>query len=163
MKTKLLITLLALCFTAAVSTVRGQDMSTSGKFGIGSQVTSPAGVNVIGWLTDNAAISSVASFSLSDNNSSFYLHADYQMHKRYYTPNWDVGFLTYYYGVGGRYIWREAALDESFFGVRLPGGVNFSFTELPFDIYMEMAPVFEVAPDFAFDFSGGIGFRYYLN
>lgn len=163
MKNKITTTLIILCFTAAITTAQAQEMSTAGKFGIGSQVTSPAGISVTGWLTDNAAIASVASFSLSNDNSSFYIHTDYQMHKRYYTPDWDIGFLTYYYGVGGRYIWREATLDNSFFGIRLPGGVNFTFTDLPFDFYLEMAPVFEVSPDFAFGFNGGIGFRYYLN
>ena len=116
-----------------------------------------------GWLSGNRAIASVVSFNLSENNSSFYIHGDYLTHKRYDTPGWDVGFLSYYYGVGGRYLWRDAGFDDNFFGIRLPGGLNFTFTDVPFDFYVEMAPVIDVAPDFNFGFTGGLGFRYFLN
>lgn len=163
MKTKLLTTFIILSLSFMLSTAQAQDTSTERSLGIGAQVTNPAGIALKGWISDNAAIASVISFNLTENASSFYFHGDYLMHKRYDTPGWDVGFLSYYYGVGGRFIWRDADIDNNFFGIRLPGGLNFTFTDVPFDFYVEMAPVFEVTPDFSFGFSGGIGFRYFLN
>jgi len=163
MKTKLLTSLIIISLSLMLSAAQAQDASTNRTFGIGAQVTNPAGVSMKGWISDDAAIASVVSFNLSENTSSFYIHGDYLMHKQYETPGWDVGFLSYYYGVGGRYIWRDALIDDDFFGIRLPGGLNFTFTDVPFDFYVEMAPVFEVAPDFNFGFTGGLGFRYFLN
>ena len=163
MKTKISISFIILLLAVSLSVAQAQDASHNRAFGIGAQVTSPAGIAMKGWISDNAAIASVVSFDLRDNASSFYVHADYLMHKHYDTPDWDIGVLSYYYGVGGRYIYRDAGPDDSFFGVRLPGGLNFTFTDLPFDFYIEMAPVLEVTPDVALGFDGGIGFRYFLN
>ncbi|WP_141691586.1 hypothetical protein [Rhodohalobacter halophilus] len=163
MKSKLTAAFVILSLSLMLSTVQAQDNSTNGSFGIGAQVTNPAGIALKGWISDNAAIASVISFNLSENASTFYIHGDYLMHKRYNTPGWDVGFLSYYYGVGGRYLWRDAGFDNNFFGIRLPGGLNFTFTDVPFDFYVEMAPVVDVSPDFNFGFTGGLGFRYFLN
>jgi hypothetical protein len=163
MKAKLLTSLVIICLMVALSSAQAQDMTDERSFGIGAQITSPAGLSMQGWISENAAIASVVSFNLRENASSFYIHADYQMHKRYNTPNWDIGFLSYYYGVGGRYIWQDIGIDNNFFGIRLPGGLNFTFTDIPFDFYIEMAPVLDVAPEFGFGFTGGIGFRYFLN
>jgi len=163
MKTKLTTTFIILSLSLMLSTAQAQDTSADRSLGIGAQVTNPAGIALKGWISDKSAIASVISFNLIENASSFYFHGDYLVHKRYDTPGWDVGFLSYYYGVGGRFIWRDAGIDNNFFGIRLPGGLNFTFTDVPFDFYVEMAPVFEVTPDFNFGFSGGIGFRYYLN
>jgi hypothetical protein len=41
--------------------------------------------------------------------------------------------------------------------------LNFNFTDVPVDFYLEVAPTFEVSPDFRFGFGSGIGFRYFLN
>ncbi len=163
MKSKISVSFIILSLAATLTLAQAQDGPGDRSFGIGAQVTSPAGVSMKGWISDNAAIASVVSFQLSENNSLFYIHADYLLHKHYDTPDWDIGALSYYYGVGGRYIWREVGFDDSFFAVRLPGGFNFNFVDIPVDIYIELAPTLEVSPDFSFGFNGGIGFRYFLN
>lgn len=133
------------------------------EFGIGAQVTGPAGISLKGWVNETGALASVISFGLSENNSQFYIHLDYLNHKSYDELNWDIGNMSYYYGGGVRYIWRDAFIDNSFFALRLPAGLNFNFSELPVDFYLEIAPTIEVSPDFNFGFAGGIGFRYFLN
>jgi hypothetical protein len=132
-------------------------------FGVGAQITSPAGLSAKAWLNETSALASVVSFNINSNNSSFYTHLDYLMHKNYDQLGWDVGVLSYYYGGGVRFIWREVGFDNTFWAIRLPAGLNFNFAEVPVDFYMEIAPTFDVSPDFNFGFTGGIGFRYFLN
>jgi hypothetical protein len=157
---KLIVTLFLI---ASLILISEQTQAQDRGFGIGAQVTSPAGISFKGWVSETGALASVMSFSVSENNSTFYLHLDYLKHKSYEALDWDIGYLSYYYGGGARFIWIEAALDNSFFALRGPAGLNFNFTEVPVDFYIELAPTFEVSPDFSFGFTGGIGFRYFLN
>lgn len=155
--------LLSLTLTAALFILTEHAEAQDRNFGIGAQITNQAGIAMKGWVSETGALASVFSFSLSENASEFYLHVDYLHHEAYDELNWDIGYLTYYYGGGARYIWREVGIDDSFFALRLPGGLNFNFTETPIDFYLEIAPTFEVSPDFNFGFAGGLGFRYFLN
>lgn len=133
-------------------------------FGVGAQITNPAGLSFKAWLNETSALASVVSFNISENTSSFYMQLDYLKHKSYDELGWDVGVLSYYYGGGVRFIWREFVVnDDTFWAIRLPAGLNFNFAEVPVDFYLEVAPTFEVSPDFNFGFGGGIGFRYFLN
>lgn len=157
---KLLLTVL---LTTSLLILAEQGTAQDRNFGIGAQVTSPAGITMKGWVSETGALASVFSFNLSENASSFYLHLDYLEHKAYDELNWEFGYLTYYYGGGARYVWQEFGVDDSFFALRLPAGLNAGFTELPVEFYMEIAPTFNVVPDFNFGFSGGLGFRYFLN
>ena len=159
MKSLSLAIILSLALTLLTTEAHAQDRG----FGIGAQVTSPAGLSFKGWISETGALASVVGFTVSENNSSFYAHLDYLHHNSYDELVWDVGYLTYYYGGGARFIWREAGFDDTFFALRLPAGLNFNFTEIPVDFYVELAPTFEVSPDFSFGFTGGLGFRYFLN
>ncbi len=155
--------IVALFLTASLILISEQAQAQDRGFGIGAQVTNPAGLSFKGWVSETGALASVMSFSISENNSTFYLHLDYLNHKTYDELEWDFGYMSYYYGGGARFIWREAAFDNSFFALRGPAGLNFNFTEVPVDFYIEIAPTFEVSPEFSFGFTGGIGFRYFLN
>ncbi|MDX1590479.1 MAG: hypothetical protein R3283_00870 [Balneolaceae bacterium] len=157
---KLILTFL---LTTSLLILVEQGMAQDRNFGIGAQVTSPAGISMKGYVSDTGALASVFSFNLSENASSFYLHLDYLDHKKYDELNWEFGTLSYYYGGGLRYIWREIGIDDSFFAIRLPAGLTAGFSEVPVEFYMEIAPTFEVSPDFNFGFSGGLGFRFFLN
>ncbi len=159
MKSLSLAIVLSVTLTLLTTETHAQDRG----FGIGAQVTNPAGLSFKGWVSETGAFASVVSFNVSENTSSFYIHVDYHHHKMYEELNWDVGFLSYYYGGGIRYFWREAGFDDNFFALRLPAGLNFNFTDIPVDFYVEIAPTFEVNPAFNFGFAGGIGFRYFLN
>ena len=133
-------------------------------FGVGAQITAPAGLSFKAWLNETSAVQSLVSFNISENASVFHMQLDYLKHKKYDQLGWEVGELSYYYGGGARFIWREFVFeDNSFWALRLPAGLNFNFSEVPVDFYLEIAPTFEVSPDFNFGFAGGIGFRYFLN
>lgn len=154
---------LTLIFIASLFILPQQTEAQNQGVGVGAQVANPAGISFKAWLNNDHALASMVNFSISEHNSSFYAHLDYLVHKRYLNPDWDVGTLSYYYGGGARFFWLEAGLENTFWAIRLPSGLNFNVSEIPVDFYLEIAPTFEVSPDFNFGFNGGIGFRYYLN
>lgn len=49
--------------------------------------------------------------------------------------------------------------DENF-GVFFDMGLNYMFTEIPFNLFFELAPGLRFGDDIDFDIAGGIGFRY---
>lgn len=158
MKTKLFALLFILSFTI-ISTSQAQDRG----FGIGAIIGTPDGVSLKNWVSENTALAGAVSFSIGENSSTFYTHIDYLYHQRYSDLEWEIGYLTYYYGGGARVFWQEIGPDNTFFALRLPAGFNFNLTDMPIDFFFELAPTFNVAPDFNFVFNGGIGFRYFLN
>jgi len=131
-------------------------------FGIGAVIGSPDGLSYKAWITDEAAVAGAVSFTISNNTSSFYTRADFLMHKFYENLDWEVGTLYYSYGGGVSVLWRQFA-NDSIYGVRLPSGVGFNFTDVPIDLFFEIAPTIDISPDFRFGFAGALGFRFYLN
>lgn len=131
-------------------------------FGIGALIGAHDGLSYKAWISEDAAVAGAVSFAISNNTSSFYTHADFLMHKYYEELDWEVGTLHYSYGGGVSVLWRQFT-DDSIYGVRLPSGVGFIFTEVPVDLFFEIAPTIDISPDFRFGFDGAIGFRFYLN
>lgn len=158
MKKLLLIFLFAFTFTFILEDAKAQDRG----FGVGAVIGSPDGLSYKAWISESAAIAGAVSFSISDNSSSFYTHADILAHKFYTELDWEVGVLHYYYGGGARLVWYQW-MDDALFGVRLPSGIGFNFTEVPIDLFFEVAPTIDVHPDFNFGFNGALGFRFFLN
>ena len=65
-----------------------------------------------------------------------------------------------YYGVGGRLHLQEDG--DSKVGLRMPIGMDFTFDNGRFDVFVEIAPIFDFVPETEFDLSGGVGARYYF-
>jgi hypothetical protein len=42
-------------------------------------------------------------------------------------------------------------------------GLDYLFANTPLDIFLELAPILDLAPKVDFDFNGTIGIRYYFN
>ncbi len=159
MKSILLTVLLTTSLLIIVPASQAQDNG----FGIGASIGSPNGISYKLWTSENTALAGATSFFLSENASSFYTHLDYLVHTRNENLNWEIGQLSFYYGGGARFIWRELGVDNTFWALRLPTGLNFTFAEAPVDFFFELAPTIDISPNFAFGFNGGIGFRYFLN
>lgn len=139
-----------------------QSVAQDRGFGIGAAVGGPDGISYKSWISETTAFTGLVSFSIADNTSSFYTHLDYHVHKFYDELDWEVGNLFYYYGGGVAFEWREQAVDNRL-ALRLPAGFGFNFTDVPVDLFFELAPVFDVTPDFRLGFNGNLGFRFYLN
>lgn len=159
MRTFILTVLLSTSLLIATEALSAQDRG----FGVGAVIGGPDGIAYKTWFSENMALAGAVSFSISENNSSFYTHADILKHKFYDNLDWETGRLSYYYGGGLSLLWRDGFGDNTFVALRMPGGFSFNMTDAPVDVFIELAPTIDVSPNFMFSFNGGIGFRFYLN
>lgn len=124
----------------------------------------PTGLSLKLWLGDIAAIDIALAWSFTDQGA-FYVNADYLTH---FFDVFDVApdRLPLYAGVGGHFRVRSGGPEnddaESRVGaaVRTPLGVSFLPTELPLDLFFEIAPALTIFPETGFSLEGGIGVRY---
>lgn len=127
-------------------------------FGAGIILGEPTGVSMKLWLSGSTAVQGALAWSFSDN-TNLHLHADYVWH-RWNLFEVEKGKLPLYFGVGGRIRFREHVEDT--FGVRFPVGLAYEFSDAPFDLFLELVPILDLAPDSEFDFNAAIGGRYYF-
>jgi hypothetical protein len=126
------------------------------KFGLGIVLGEPTGVSAKLWLGQTSAMDGVVAWSFA-NNPSFTFHADYLFHF-FEVFSVKEGRLPLYVGIGG----AISIAPEPDFGVRIPFGVSYLFDTVPLDVFLEAAPIFLFFPATTFDFSGGIGVRFYF-
>lgn len=153
--------LLTVFFCATMLFVNNYATAQQSGFGIGGMLGEPTGLSMKGWISETSAIDLATTFSLREDLSSFYVHADYLMHHN--PADWSIeeGNLGLFYGAGVAIELIEN-LDD-IVSIRIPGGTMYQFDDLPVDIFFEVGPVIEVSPDVAFRFGGGLGMRYFLN
>jgi len=132
------------------------DAQESG-FGLGLMVGEPTGLSGKYWLSPLSAIDGALGWSFGKNNW-VQLHGDYLIHN-YGIVNVGKGKLPVYYGIGARMIFSTA----NRVGIRGVAGLDYLFQSDPLDIFLEIAPVLDLAPEIEFDFNAGIGIRYYFN
>jgi hypothetical protein len=124
----------------------------------------PTGLSVKLWLGDISAIDIALAWSFTDDGA-FYVNVDYLTH---FFDVFDVApdRLPLYAGVGGHFRVRSGGqgTDDGESGagaaVRTPLGVSFLPTELPLDLFFEIAPALTIFPETGFSLEGGIGVRY---
>jgi hypothetical protein len=124
--------------------------------GLGVILGEPTGVSFKTWLSKNHAIDAAAAWSFG-REDALHLHADYLIHN-YSLIKFDNNTIPLYYGVGGRLKFE----DNSRFGVRFPVGITFFIREAPIDLFLEVVPILNLAPDTDFDMNAAIGARYYF-
>jgi hypothetical protein len=125
--------------------------------GVGIIAGEPSGFSFKWWADDDTAVDAVTGWSL--DNSHFYVHCDYLWHRA--IEDVDIGGTApLYYGIGARLLLRDDG--DSKVGVRVPIGLDYVFDNGRFDIFIEIAPIFNVMPDTDFDLSGGVGARFYF-
>ena len=125
--------------------------------GIGIIAGEPSGFSLKWWLDEGTAADAVTGWSLDQGD--FYVHADYLWHRT--VEDVEIGgSVPLYYGVGCRLLLRDS--DNSKAGVRIPIGIDYLFDGGRFDVFVEIAPIFNFVPDTDFDLSGGVGARFYF-
>ncbi|MBN2565360.1 MAG: hypothetical protein JXB46_06585 [Candidatus Eisenbacteria bacterium] len=145
----LCLTILMVVFSAAAA----------GEFGLGIMAGEPTGLSLKGWLSDAGAVDAALGWSVGDEDW-FYLHADYLRHG-FDMDVQDVDEGTfYYYGIGARVLLREG--HESKLGARVPVGLCYFFEDQNIDVFIELAPVFNLIPETTLGLSGGIGARFWF-
>lgn len=131
------------------------------ELGVGVIVGEPTGLSAKYWLDNEQAIAGAAAWSFSGTDS-FHLHADYLVHRfdLIDTPE-ESGETALYYGVGAR-LKEKGRHDRTTLGVRIPVGVTHLFANAPFDVFGEIVPVLDVAPDVGVKLNAAVGLRFYF-
>lgn len=144
----------------------GPARAAGGDFGLGIIVGEPTGFVGKYYLSNRNAIDGAVGWSLEKNNY-MHLHGDYLFH------NWDLidvdeGSMAFYFGIGGRIVLIDDDDDrrdndpDDHIGIRFPLGLNYLFENRMFDIFVEIVPIMDVAPDTDFDIEGALGARFYF-
>ena len=133
----------------------GQDSG----FGIGVMIGEPTGLSAKYWLNDVNALDFGLAYSFVRRNSAVSLHADYLYHA------FDIIKSNYripiYYGFGARL--RLVSGDDNALGARGVIGVAWLSDRAPFDVFLEVVPVFNLFPSTSLNLDAAIGTRFYLN
>jgi hypothetical protein len=130
---------------------------TSGT-GIGIIAGEPTGFSFKHWTGAKNAFDGGIAWSL-DGDGALHLHADYLFHS--FGVFSDEERIALYYGGGGRIRFGEGDNDDVI-GVRIPVGLLYAFTGAPIDLFLELVPMVDVAPDTDFGLAGAIGARYFF-
>lgn len=150
MKRLIVILMLLGLFFPGISIARDRD------FGIGFILGEPTGISFKKWTGRQTAVDGALAWSFV-NEDSLHLHVDYLVHN-FDLIEVDRVKLPVYFGLGV----RLKAEDKSKFGFRIPVGISYFFEKAPLDIFVELAPLFDLVPETKFSISGGVGIRYYF-
>ncbi len=147
---------IALGFLLLGSLVYGSASAQEEGFGLGVILGEPTGVCFKAWAGARSAVAGAAAWSFG-HQDSLHVHLDYLLHS-FRTIRLENGYLPLYYGIG----FRVKNERDVRLGVRIPVGVNYMFEKVPLDIFVEIAPIFDLSPRTDLFFNGGIGVRYYF-
>lgn len=132
--------------------------------GLGVILGEPTGLSVKKWLGGKTAIDGAAAWAFS-GHSSFQVHGDYLYHV-YHVLNVSGihGRLPFYYGIGGRLKFHDErdGNTDTRVGVRIPLGLTYLHEGAPFDLFVEIVPVLDVAPSSDLRLNAAVGGRYYF-
>ena len=151
-----LASLTALLVVTAVGTASAQEEKN---VGLGFIIGEPTGIDVKFMLNKIHALEFALAWSLSEDND-LHLQGDYLWHKYDVIKLDSSDELPLFFGVGGRLILREDVDD--ILGVRFPVGLDYIFANYPFDIFVEIVPILDIAPDTDFDLEGALGARFWF-
>lgn len=146
---------------AAIITIfcfAGIAMADQGRFGLGFMLGEPTGVNAKYFIDRYNALDAGFGWSLTDDHD-FHLYADYLYHV-YSVIHSESGKAPIYFGVGARILFRDNKDNKA--GLRIPLGLDYLFGNWPFDVFLEVAPIVDLAPDTDFDLEGVIGARFFF-
>ncbi|KPK74916.1 MAG: hypothetical protein AMJ89_05210 [candidate division Zixibacteria bacterium SM23_73] len=125
-------------------------------FGLGIIIGEPTGLSAKLWTGYRTAVDGAVAWSF-EKESSMHLHGDLLFHNFHLTKAHKGKFMTYY-GIGGRVKFE----DDGKLGVRVPLGINYLFAKTPLDVFLEIVPILDLAPNTDFSLNGAIGIRYFF-
>ena len=143
--------ILLICFSSI-------SFSQSNKTGLGIIVGEPTGVTFKYWLDKTSAIDAAAAWSFT-SPGAFHIHADYLLHSFDLFTVSGGGRVPLYYGIGGR---LKFVSDNTRLGIRVPVGLEYIFPDGKFDIFLEVVPLLDIAPETNFTLNAALGARYFF-
>ncbi|MCF8260087.1 MAG: hypothetical protein K9J12_04880 [Melioribacteraceae bacterium] len=126
--------------------------------GIGLISGAPTGFSLKHWVNETEAYDAGIGFSFAADES-LSMHLDYIYHHEGLL-DLDIR-LPIYYGFGGRYRVKKNTDDS--FGARGVIGALAYLKDYPVDIFVEIAPIFQIMPKTKLGLDAGIGIRYFFN
>ncbi|MFA7228324.1 MAG: hypothetical protein WC061_04750 [Melioribacteraceae bacterium] len=127
-------------------------------FGLGIILGEPTGVSGKYWLDESWAIDAGLAYSFAHPNKTFSFHADYLFHDE--TLIRSSLRLPVYYGIGARL--HAGNGGGNTFGARGVIGIVWIPENTPFDLFIELAPVFNLFPETSLHLDLAVGGRYYF-
>ena len=147
----------AICLVVAIVSSAALVMSQDKGFGAGVILGEPTGLTGKAWMSHQNAVDFGLAYSFR-NKGYFHLHADYLWH----FPNviQSTERIPLYAGLGGRF---AAGKGSGIFGIRIPFGIAWWLRSAPLEVFLEIAPIVDLAPATELSGNGGIGARFYFN
>lgn len=154
-------TVAALCLLALWGLAVQDSYAQERTFGLGVMIGEPTGISAKLWTSNSNAFDFGLGWSVigkrNDSGSRIHLHADYLWHA------WNAIHSTerfpLYYGIGGRF---KGGGNEGSLAVRGVFGLAWMPRQTPIDIFLEMAPSFELTPSTGFAIDAALGARYFF-
>ncbi len=125
--------------------------------GAGIIIGEPTGFSFKGWLDGKSAVDVGLAWSFV-RESSFHIHADYLYHSFGVFKSEEK--IPLYFGVGGRI--KTSKSSDARIGIRGVIGVGYFFKDAPVDLFLEVAPVIDLAPATELQINAGFGARYFF-
>ena len=152
------IAIIVFLLAASSANARTQD-----DFGIGIILGEPTGLSLKYWIDEEIAVDGALAWSYSENDS-FQLHGDYLIHNYEWL---EAREMPVYYGIGARLKFKDSDgrgrnENDAILGIRVPLGITYLFDEAPLDMFFELVPVLDIAPDVDLDLNAALGLRYYF-
>ncbi|MGH8003699.1 MAG: hypothetical protein ACRECJ_03125 [Limisphaerales bacterium] len=126
--------------------------------GLGMMIGEPTGISFKHWVSRNNAIDAGFAWSFAGRGEELHIHADYLWHMPLKSSDPAVRRTSFYIGVGGRARFE----NDSRVGARVPLGLVHFIKDTPLDVFIEVAPIMDLAPETDMSANGGIGLRYYF-
>lgn len=133
--------------------------------GLGVILGEPTGVSLKGWITKTQAVDVGLAWSFG-RHDALHVHWDYLFHA-YNTFQVKEGKLPIYFGIGGRFKFDDDydlnnCDNDNRVGIRIPLGIDYLFEKVPVDIFLEIVPILDLAPETELDFNAGLGSRFFF-
>ena len=126
------------------------------KFELGVIVGEPTGLSFKTYINSRNAVDLAAAWSYSGADR-LSLHGDYLWFNYKAFDTKEAARTPLYYGIGARLKFE----DQSSIGVRFPLGIQFFLKNAsPLTVFMEAAPILELAPDTELELSAAFGLRF---
>jgi len=130
----------------------------SSGFGLGVMAGEPTGISFKGWVSPGSAIDGGLAWSF-EGDGNIHIHVDYIVH-HFTLIKIEKGSLPLYYGIGGRFRFRDDRDDD--IGIRIPVGLDYLFANSSFDVFFEVVPILDLAPSTELSFNAAIGGRFFF-
>ncbi len=126
--------------------------------GVGLMIGEPTGLSGKYWVSQTNAFDAGVAYSFFSAHKGLMFHVDYLTHlqKIYFNG---LAFLPYY-GFGGKF--GIANDKKSSFAARGVVGIAFLVKEKPIDIFLEVAPAFDLLPATGISVGAALGARYFF-